>query len=340
MHRLVAAGGLLSTACAPSIAPPWLVDEPRELAMAIELVAQGPYGARVTAGPRSFRDALPLDTLSLRPVVVDGEGPIDPAALEGAWILCAGVGSCLLRGSVSDSAACAGDELQPSEPCRFGEGGEATLRLADVPPMLPPELPTVFNLISGPTVGLVASPPGGPGVASCMARLDNREPLGDCLLMERTLGIGPLGDLARLLEELGIDPGIEEGAETLLARPRNRNPAVEQLLVDQGDDERLVDAGTTIVVPRDRSITLSVETSDEDLDGYETMLGEETVLLTEDLGTQWWFDRELELEEAPPGQLWARVRAGSVTGAVRAYVVLRDDRGGEGWGWITLDFAE
>lgn len=340
--RLLVGPGLLFlvAACTPPIDPPWLVTGPRELAMEIEVVAQGPHGARIQPGPRSFRDALPLDTLSLRPIVVDADGPVDASTLDGRWVSCSGIGACLLRGPVSDLPACTGDEIQPREPCRFGDGGEGTLTIADVPAELPDDLPTVLGLVNGPTVAFIASVPDGPGLASCMARFDAREPLDGCLMMERVLGIGPLGDLVRVLEELGIDSGIEGEAETLLVRPRNRNPRVEQLRVDVGDQTMLVPSGSVVTVPRDEWVTLTVETTEDDLDGYETMVGEQTAMLTDLLYTQWWLDRDVELEEALPGQQWARVRAGAAQGPVRAYVVLRDDRGGEGWGWLDLELED
>lgn len=308
--------------------------------MHVEVVAQGPYGARIEPGPRTFRDALPLDTLSLRPVVVDVDGLVDPDVLEGRFILCAGLGTCLLRGSVTELPACSGDELQPSTPCRFGEGGTATLTMADAPSELPSGFSTVLGLVSGPTVGFIASAPDGPGLDGCLARFDAREPLDGCLSMERVLGIGPLGDLARLLEDHGIDPGLDPTAETLLNRPRNRNPGVEHIRVDIGERTMMASAEDTIVVPRDEWVTLTLETTDDDLDAFETAVGEQTATLEDFLYDQWWFDRDIEVEEAPPGQLWVRVRVGAVQGPVRAHVVLRDDRGGEGWGWLDLELGD
>src|SRR5690606_12061899 len=84
LHRLAGVGVLL-TACAPPIEPAWLVSRPRELALEVEVVAQGPYGRRLQPGPRTYRDALPRDTLSLRPVIVDPQGSMDLAAFEIAW---------------------------------------------------------------------------------------------------------------------------------------------------------------------------------------------------------------------------------------------------------------
>jgi hypothetical protein len=337
LHRGAGLGVLVAAACTPEIDPAWLVTSPRELALEVEVVAQGPYGERIVPGPRTPRDALPLDTVSLRPAVVDVDGPLDPDRLEGAWFSCSGLGNCLVREEVANRPACTGDEIQPEKPCRFADGGTASLTLASIPTVLPPELTSVFDLISGPTVAFVGSPAGGPGVDVCLARLDARERLDGCLMMERALGIGPLGELVELLDALGIDPGIDGDAVTLLAAPRNHNPAVEQLRVTYGGESRVVPAGDTITVPADEAIVLTVETSDADLDAYEVLLGEATALVSDDLSAQWSFDREVDLEEAPPGELWVRWRAGSVTGTVRAYAVLRDSRSGEAWGWLDLE---
>lgn len=330
---------LAATACTPSIDPTWLITGPRELALDVQVIAQGPYGQRITESTRSSRDALPLDTLSLRPVVVDVDGPIDPEDLEGTWILCSGVGNCLLRDSELDHPACDGSRIQPDEPCTFGKGGATTLTIADVPRDLVTELATIFTLISGPTVAYVASPPEGPGLDACLARFEARERLDGCLMMERALGLGPLGDLAETLEAAGIDPGIDEGAESLLARPRNRNPAVERIRVDYGGESVEVAAGDRVKVPRDEEIQLTVLTTPDDLDTYEAIVGEQTVMFSDDLGSQWWFDREIDRSDPLPGQLFTRLRAGTATGTVRAYAVVRDNLGGEGWGFIDLELG-
>lgn len=335
--RRAGLGALLAAACTPDIDPAWLVTGPRELALDVEVVAQGPYGARIPEEPRSARDALPLDTLRLRPGIADVDGPLDPDGLEGTWLMCAGIGSCLLQGSVGQRPACTGEELQPSEPCRFFEGGTAMLTLADVPLELPSDASTVFGLIDGPTISFIASAPEGPGLQQCIDRFDARDRLEGCLLMERALGLGPLGELVDVLDALGIEPGIGDEAETLLARPRNHNPAVEQIRVEIDGEASVVAAGSRVSVPRDAAIVLAVETTEADLDGYEVMVGDETAMLTDDLDAQWWLDREVELEDPVYGQLWVRWRAGPVTGTVRAYVALRDGRGGEGWGWLDLE---
>jgi hypothetical protein len=336
-HRRAGLGVLLTAACTPDIDPAWLVTGPRELVLDVEVVTQGPYGVRIPEGPRSARDALPLDTLRLRPAVVDTGGPLDPDALESTWLMCAGIGSCLLQGSVGDRPACTGEELQPSEPCRFFEGGTAMLTLADVPLELVSEASTVFDLIDGPTISYIASAPEGPGLQECIARFDARERLEGCLLMERALGLGPLGELVDVLRGLGIEPGIGEDAETLLARPRNHNPAVDQFRVEIGGETMVVAAGSRVSVPRNEAIVLTVETTDADLDGYDVIVGDETATLEDDLDAQWWLDREVELEAPAYGQPWVRWRAGPVTGTVRAYAALRDGRGGEGWGWLDLE---
>jgi hypothetical protein len=334
----VALGALAIVGCTPPLEPRWLVTAPRELALDVEVVAQGPYGSPIVAGPRSARDALPLDTLRLRPAVVDAEGSIEPETLGGAWFMCKGIRSCLLQGTLADRPACTDEEIQPSEPCRFFDGGTARLTIADLPPTLPASPPTVFDLVEGPTVSFVTSAPDGPGLDACLARFDARARLDGCLMMERALGLGPLGELVDALRELGIDPGIGEEAETLLTRPRNHNPAVERFRVEiAGEQPLVVAAGSLLTVPRHEPIVVTVETSEADLDAYEVELGDERVVLSDDLGAQWWLNQAVELDDTPYGQLWVRWRSGLVVGTVRTYVVLRDGRGGEAWGWLDLE---
>lgn len=340
----VGLGVLSVAACTPDLEPPWLVTRPRELALDVEVVEQGPYGAPIAAGRRTARDALPLDTVRLRPGVVDGDGPIDAEGLEGTWLMCAGINSCLLQGTIADRPACTGEELQPSEPCRFFDGGTAWLTLADLSPALVTaslDVLDVLDVIGGPTVSFVGSTSDGPGVDACLARFDARERLDGCLLMERALGLGPLGELVDVLTALGIDPGIGEGAETLLARPRNRNPAVEHFRVQIGDDDDFAaPAGSVVAVPPHETIVVTLATADVDLDAYEVPVGDETAVLSDELTAQWWLDREVELDIPPYGQLWVRLRPGSITGRVRAYAALRDSRGGEAWGWLELEIEQ
>ncbi|MCA9650664.1 MAG: hypothetical protein H6712_19305 [Myxococcales bacterium] len=325
------------TACTPPLDPPWLITGPRELALDVEVIAQGPYGEPIATGSRTPRDALPGDTLALAPVVVDAEGRLDPTELEATWMLCNGIYGCLLRGDeVSQRPTCTGDEIQPRSPCRFADGGRVTLTLADLPEQIPLEGFTVFDLLTGPTVAMVASPPGGPGLEACLSRLDARARMDGCLLTERVLGLGPLGEMVALLEQAGIDPGIGPDADTLLARPRNRNPAVEELVVSHGDETRVVAAGSVVAVPSDVEISLTVAATDDDYDTYEVELEDQRVSFSDPLTAQWWLDTEVEQLEGTSGELTTRLLAEGPA-RVRVYVVLRDGYDGEGWGWLDLE---
>lgn len=329
--------GTMLGACTPPLDPPWLLTAPRELALQVEVVRQGPYGEPIVPGPRSPRDALPLDTLSLTPVIVDADGPLNVDELEGIWILCGGLGNCLLTGEeISALATCSSEDIRPPEPCRFAEGGTATLTLADLPTTIPTQELTVFDLLVGPIVALAASAPDGPGLDACLSRLDARQRLDGCLLMQRGLGLGPLGDMVELVTALGLDPGIGPEAETLLARPRNRNPAVERLRLSYGTEVQEVQVGSVVAVPGDQRIELSVITTDEDLDGYEVQTPDGTITFEDPLSAQWWFDAEVDRDDGLPGALVVSWQAEGVD-RVRAYVVLRDGFGGEGWGWLDLE---
>ncbi len=335
---------LLLAACAPDIDPPWLISAPRELIMEVEVTEQGPYGERITDRERSSRDALPRDTLSLRPVVIDRNGPLDPDALEGRWLMCAGLGGCALQAPVASVSRCANEQLRPAEPCRFGEGGRATLTLGDVSPdQLDGGSVTLFSLVSGPTVVWIGSAPQGPGVEECIARLDAREHLEGCLLMERLLRLGPLAELAALLEEAGLDPGLTEGAQTLLARPRNRNPAVTSFALSYGGQTRTLPAGARASVPRRQELQLTVITTEADRDPYEVEVEPDGLLVefSDNLDAQWLFDREIERLDQPADGTGVSVRwrTGDQVGTVRVFVALRDDHGGEGWGSLQLEIG-
>ncbi len=337
-RRVPIAATLLSlAACSPPLDPAWLVTEPREIALEVEMTAQGPYGERVGPSSRSFRDGLPGDTLSLQPVIIDAAGPLNLDELEGAWWLCSGVGNCLLRSDVASRPACTGDEIQPAEPCRIGDGGRTTLTLADLPTAeLLGEQTNLLELVSGPTVAFMASPPDGPGLEACIARVDARQRLDGCLMMERTLGIGPLGELVALVESLGIATDVPTG-DTLLSQPRNRNPAVLELSVSYGGETVQVPVGTRLSVPRGQDIVLAVVTGRDDLDAYEVIIDEQTIMFADELGTQWWFDEDIERADLVPGQQIVSWRGDTSVEEVRAYVALRDSRGGEAWGWLDFE---
>lgn len=334
---VVLLAGTMLAACTPPLDPPWLLTTPRELALQVEVVQQGPYGEPIVPGTRSPRDALPLDTLSLTPVIADANGPLDVDELEGIWILCGGQGNCLLTADeLSALPTCSSEDIRPPEPCRFADGGTGTLTLADLPTAIPTEELTVFDLLVGPIVSFVASAPDGPGLDACLSRLEARQRLDGCLLMQRALGLGPLGDMVDLVIALGLDPGIGPEAETLLARPRNRNPAVEHFRLSYGTEVQEVPAGSVVAVPGDQRIGLSVVTTDEDLDRYEVETPDGTITFEDPLSAQWWFDAEVDRDDGLPGALEVSWRADGID-RVRAYVVLRDGFGGEGWGWLDLE---
>ena len=330
------------TACSPPLDPPWLIRDATEIALLVEVEAQGPYGEPIVPGPRTYRDALPLDRLSLEPVIVDESGRVAVENLEGAWFLCSGVGNCLLRSRLGARPTCEDEQVQPEESCRFAEGGRAELVMGNVPDDLPEDEASIFDLLSGPTVAFIGSAVDGPGMEACIARFDGRERLEGCLLMERFLGVGPLGDVADLLESLGYDTGLELGFETLLAQPRNRNPAVEEFVVRYGGERRTVRQGERIEVPRGELITVNVSTTDEDLDSFEVTLevSGELAIINDELSAEWWFDRDIDLEDELPGSMNARWSANGIDDQVRAYVALRDSRGGEAWGWLDFEIVD
>ncbi|MCA9712282.1 MAG: hypothetical protein KDK70_40975, partial [Myxococcales bacterium] len=116
-------------------------------------------------------------------------------------------------------------------------------------------------------------------------------------------------------------------------------PAVERLELAFGDQVIEASAGDVVRVPRDETLRLTVLFTEDDLDAYEATVGGQRVLFSDDLSAQWWFDQEVERSDALPGSLTAELRAGRASGVVRAYAVVRDGLGGEGWGFVALDFG-
>lgn len=325
--------------CGPQIDPHWLITTPTEIAVEVEVVQQGPLGTRIVPGPRTYRDVLPFDTVSLRPIIVDQDGPLDVDELEGQWLLCPGFGNCLGTRQVTDRPRCDGERFLPEEPCRFSEEPITALTLGGSLEELDPSSASVFSLLIGPTVAFIASAPDGPGLEVCIDRLEQRTRLDGCLLVERVLGVGPVADLVAYLTELGIDPGVSEEAEFLLATPRNRNPAVEMITVRDGSQTRTVEAGSEITVPSGVDIGLALRTTDDDLDLFtiEDPDEEEPLEITDSLAAQWWFDTPIDRDIDTLDTLSTTIRSNGQA-RTRAYVTLRESRRGEGWGYLDLVF--
>lgn len=321
-------------ACVPGSEPFWVVTRPRELAMQLEVAAQGPYGAPIDPAGPTGSEFLPGDTVRATPFIVDANGPIDPAEIDAIWALCEDPGGCRTGSSEAVLPPCDGERLVPPAPCELGSGGVIELRLG-----APPDVGTA-DVLDVPTqlpiLSMVASAPDGPGARACIERLAARSSLEGCMLMERTISLGPLSEIVALLEALGYEIDLSDSLQPLLARPRNHNPGVPRFAVQVGGERHELETGQSARVAVGDDVSIEVVPRDGDLERFEFEIDEMTFEVEETLTGRWWADREVDgFAESPTGLSvrWHAARAE----AVRFFFVLRDDRGSETGGWLDID---
>lgn len=333
------AAATVAAACTPPVPPEYVVELPRELAFEIAVVEQGPWGQPLDDAERSVNEALPGDTVEVRPFLGGPGGPVDLAALDPAWFLCDDAGACLLR--VDDPTAlqsCAETvPLVPEEPCALPSGETLQLTLGEF--VVPETADAVFAVNRAPTVGFVAGTPDGPDTDSCLSRIADRVPLRECLWAERTLALGSLAEVVETLEALGIEVELSESLETLLTVPRNHNPEVGQLqvAVDGGAFESHP-VGDTVSVPAGSDIVIRHEAEDADMDEYTVIIGDEVRDVTDRLTGRWFADRALDAFEEVEAARTLRFRSDSAD-PVTIFFVLRDDRRSEAGGWLHFELG-
>ncbi len=342
-----AALATLAAACTPSSAPVWVLSQPRELGLRLDLRAPGPYSDDLDPNdPASPSEFLPGDTVEVTPLVAGPDGPIAPGDLQALWFLCDDAASCLLRGDrLEDAPACDDEPLAgPQRPCLLGGQPTASWIVGEPPPpmMIAPGDDVADAAIdvatSWPFVGMIASPPDGPGAEACRQALDRRTSLEDCLLAERSIPLGPLSAVADVLGPLGYDVDFSESLGPLLQRPRNHNPEVEVFNVTIAGESTTVRSAETIAVPPGSEVRVSWIPSADDVESFDIMLPEAPMpsTVTESLGGRWYVSEEVEGYTALDDG-WTLELVAPRRGQTHLHLLLRDDRGSETSGWLILE---
>lgn len=337
---LVVLNGLGAVGCTPDIDPSWLIRRPTELALRSEVVAQGPWGdPQPEDAPRTFYDALPGDTLRFTPLVVDEEGPVPGDELSTRWVICP-ANECL-------DALARSDDLPPCDSlspytnivsCTPGVGSSLDYTLGPAPTDI--DEASLFSLAVGPNIALVASREDDPGATACAVALRERTDLTGCVIMLRSVTIGPASALVEAAEALGIEIEIPDTLAPLLAVPRNRNPEVEFFEVRGSSltaDVQTVPNGGAIQAMNGDELTIRWVPDDEDFDNYEVELSGEAILVEETLAGQYFFDRPSSVFEE--NGLSVTLRAEGDGGRSNLYFVASDGGGSETWGRLTLDIS-
>ena len=352
------------SACAEELPDPRMIESTRVLAVRTEVtVPLVPEEDDIAVRCQ----ALPLETVTLTPFVVDPQGPVDPDEIDPVWIACQmgpgeGLFGCIQNAfpvALEDIPACVppdpmdlgGDEIPEAiSPCVIGRAGA-------------PEFTVPFNssiLIGGDIeVTMIGSTPGGTSTDACAAKLlagDHTVP-DDCVLAVQRLELGPLERLLLLADQFGIDLGDFPVPDPEDVPDGDRNPRVSRFQIafvdDDGKAGDLVDVGRGETIEAELGDTLRIETSvpEEDLQAYLLPLNEnETVEEVETLDgdyfrsfgslfagsiddlesyTEWTLEREAADEPERPEDDQATL-----------FLTLRDSRTGVDWWWFHVDIAE
>jgi hypothetical protein len=341
---MLVVAGLGLGGCSPSVDPVWVLARARELGLRIELGNQGAYGERVDPQGPSAAEFLPLDEVVATPLVADAQGAISPDDLEVRWFLCDDDAACLLTADLEAARSCADEPLSgPVQPCALGDDPVVRVTLGE-PPLAPvleePDggLSAIDVATARPVLGLLASPPDGPGVDECARRIAERSSLTGCLLIERSIPLGPLSEVIDVLEPLGYDIDLSDSLGPLLQRPRNHNPAPPTFRVTTDASVETVASGAIVRVPVGSDVVLQWVPAVDDIESFEvTLSGEpEPGVVEETVVGLWFVSREVDEYEPSPSGWELRWRATQPEPAT-FHLLLRDDRGSETTGWIAVD---
>jgi hypothetical protein len=327
-------------ACQPAVPPAYVITTPREIALQMEVTEFGPYSTPDASGGPPATEFLPRDRLRATPVFAGPEGPMSAEEFDLRWVACSPSRGCLVTVDPNTLRACDPGVFLPDVPCELGRDATLEFTLADLDPTLLGDLggdnPVLAVATTPPIVGLVAAPPGQ-RVDDCLQALHEREDLGDCILLERTIPLGPLSEVVAVLEALGVMVEISESLAPLLSRPRNHLPSVREFDVTWDESAQTVAHGGSLEVPAGARVTVSWRPGPGDVERYEVVLGGVEFESEEQLFGTWAFDRDVTDLEMLVSTVSATIE---VDEDVMAYLALRDDRGSESAGWLTLEVAD
>lgn len=323
-------------ACTPQVDPLEVISRPTELGIRVA-VDPGP------PSQRSFNETLPGDRARLIPFVADVGGPVPFGELDLHWVRC-GTRGCLDPLERLDALPeCEDSPYHVPVACSLGRGPTAELALGELDPSALYALSLLpGGLLAGPAIAYLGSRRGGPGPAACSERLAARTSLEGCLLAHRNVTMGPESAIADLAAEHGLDLGLTEDGP-FLQQPRNRNPEVERFAVLVGADPvRMVASGSSITVASGDEVTFAYEPDVElDRDDYEWVDASGELHPTEEVLTARWFiDRSFEhFESSALSSTRLTWTVSGPAGRSTLYALVRDENGGEAFGWLHVDVA-
>jgi hypothetical protein len=272
----------LGAGCAEQLPDVRTIEKTRVLAVRVEVTGPIVPEDAPEAGTRC--QALPFETVTLTPFVVDPRGPLDPQDVDPLWIACQlnpsqGLFGCIQEAfplEPADLPACeppSPDDLDGPElpsavsPCRIGRG--------DVAQLVVPLDSSVF--VGGDIeVTMIGSTPGGTSTDTCAQVLlagDHRVP-DDCVLAVQRLALGPRERLLLLAHELGLDLGDLPMPDPETVPDFDRNPRIHAFEVafvaadGSAENRRTVDRGDTVPARLGDTLRVEVAVPPADLQGF------------------------------------------------------------------------
>ena len=318
---------------------------------------------------RPKAQALPFETVELRPFVVNEDGLVDPDSLDILWLACEltpaqGLFSCIQSAfptTVADIPDCippdfmdlAGDELpEPANPCVIAREGT-------------PEyvVPLSANVFIGGSVELtmISGVPGGTDTDTCAAEIlaGEFDLPDDCLYSVQRLNVGPIELLAKLAADFGLElPGFEVPADEDIPEP-DRNPRISEIRVgiiseagEQIGDAVIIQPGGTFTAPRESILQVEVDSPEEDLQTFLIPVnnGESYEERSESYQGEWyrtWGQLLSGTSDDPSSYNQWTLSQGDQDETeappddkARIYYAVRDGRQGVNWFWFEVEVTE
>lgn len=345
-----------SAGCFPTPDPPWLVDDrPELLALRLEVASEGEYSAIVAAPPADRRrtEALPGDTITMRPWVTDATRVWPEDELDVAYFACFGVAciDALRNASASDGCTDLVDLQAPA--CFIGRGA-----LVD---FVIPSGPLEALSTGVPEILAVAGLPGVTTTDACVEAL-RQNPTGDvhdCMLLERFVAVGPRWVLG-LLQQAAFDAAATDGGSTdggdtdsddgYLPPPEvylewpNFNPEVERfsVAVRRQGSIRTIDAAPSdrIHVRVGDEVEIDFAPDPRDDQRYATELAEDGSVnrIAESGFADWFVNHRLDaFTNEPLGTTRVQWQVPRDVAELRIDLRVNDGRGGVGWGSLFFE---
>ncbi|EDM78097.1 hypothetical protein PPSIR1_34307 [Plesiocystis pacifica SIR-1] len=361
----------MTTGCAMELPDPRLIIKHRVLAIRTEVTgALLPEDPELADRPKA--EALPFETVTLDPFIVNADGPVDPESLDLVWIACQltpgqGLFACLQDAmplKLEDIPACESPGFadidfsdfenlpEVDSPCVIGREGTPEY---DVPISA-----SVF--ISGSIeLTMIGGVPDGTDTDTCARELLRGEfdlP-NDCLFAVQRLNVGPLEQLALLAEMFGAEiPGLE-APDPEDVPEADRHPRISEIRVGSVNDEgeqvgnaQTIVSGDTVSFPLGATLQVEVDSPEEDLQTFLIPVnnGESFEERSEGYAGDWFLTWGLLLagtSDDPSSYNQWTLEQGSQdederppNDRARMYYVVRDGRQGVNWFWFEVEVTD